>query len=132
MLLLTEEMDDSTSQNLISNLKLSPKCCQTCIQADRVLPIIFIVYLGMTIHVPGIKIMARLMDYNWISDKRDSQQRQTTRHFCVSTPPEQQFNKYGDTRLALYLPQLMQPHRRQIHGLFVDLQAKLERLNQDS
>lgn len=52
---------------------------------------------------------------------------------CVSTPPapEQQFKKYGDTHLAKYLPQLIDPHRRQIHGFFVDLQARAEKFSED-
>lgn len=41
-------------------------------------------------------------------------------------PPSQQPpNRNGDTDFGMYyLPQFITPQRRQIHGLFVDLQAK--------
>ena len=60
-------------------------------------------------------------------------ERITTRQafLCLNTP-RTTILQIWCTHFAMYLPQFISPHRRQIHGLFVDLQAKAERQNQDS
>lgn len=43
-----------------------------------------------------------------------------------------QLKQHGDTLSVTYLPQLMTPQRRHIHGLFVDLQTRTQKLSQNS
>ena len=50
----------------------------------------------------------------------------------LDTPLTQQLKQHRDTLSAMYLPQLMTPQRRHIHGLFVDLQPRTQKLSQNS
>lgn len=79
------------------------------------------------------KTIAGLMNCSWIIDRTIYRERITTRQaFLRLNTPRTTILQIWCTHFAMYLPQFISPHRRQIHGLFVDLQAKAERQNQDS